>query len=78
MNDNYNYHVGFEPSAFKHGVGRDDIDHALSNPIVIHYYAGYVMVIGPSRSGDLLEVAVNVSGRVFHAMKARPKYLRRR
>jgi len=42
------------------------------------YYEGYVMVIGPSRSGDLLEVAVNVSGRVFHAMKARPKYLRRR
>lgn len=57
---------------------QDDIDHALNNPLAVHYFDGFVMVIGPSRSGDLLEVGINDDDDVFHAMAARAKFLRRK
>ncbi|MDO4258339.1 MAG: hypothetical protein Q4C87_02335 [Actinomycetaceae bacterium] len=55
-----------------------DIDHAMNNPLAVHYYDDYVMVIGPDRSGDLLEVGINNDENVFHAMPARKKFLRRK
>ena len=70
--------MGYLKSAWKHGVTRDDIDHALSNPLAVHYFDGYVMVIGPDRSGNLLEVGVNDDDNVFHAMTARPAFMRRK
>ena len=37
-------------SAWKHGLAREDIDHALNNPVTVHYFDGYVIIVGPSRS----------------------------
>ena len=70
--------MGFLKSAWKHGLAREDIDHALNNPVTVHYFDGYVIVVGPSRSGLLLEVGVSDDGFVFHAMPAREKFLRRK
>ena len=63
-------------SAWKHGLAREDIDHALNNPVTVHYCDGYV--VDPSRSGHLLEVGVSDDGFVFHAVSAREKFLRRK
>ena len=65
-------------SAWKHGLAREDIDHALNNPATVHYFDGYVIVVGPSRSGRLLEVGVSDDDFVFHAVSAREKFLRRK
>lgn len=46
--------MGFLKSAWKHGLAREDIDHALNNPVTVHYFDGYVIVVGPSRPGRLL------------------------
>ena len=62
----------------KHGLAREDIDHALSNPVMVHYFDGYVIIVGPSPSGFLIEIGVNDDDFVFHAMAAREKFLRRR
>ena len=51
--------MGFLKSAWKHGLAREDVDHALSNPVTVHYFDGYIIVVGPSRSGHLIEVGVN-------------------
>lgn len=62
-------------SARRHGVSDDDIRHALRNAMNrIPQDDGFVMHIGPDRTGRLLEVGV-VGDRVIHAMPARPKYL---
>lgn len=65
-------------SALKHGVRPEDIRHALVNVITVHFFDDYRMVVGPTRDGSLLEVAVNRSSEVFHAMPVRPKFLRRK
>ncbi|MBW3068066.1 hypothetical protein GZ998_00855 [Actinomyces sp. 594] len=70
--------VGYLESAWRHGISREDINHALSNPVIVHYLDGYVIVVGPSRSGQLLEIGVNDDDLVFHAMHAREKFLRRK
>ena len=70
--------VGYLKSAWKHGIARENIDHALTNPLAVHYFDGYVMVIGPTQSGDLLEIGVNDDDDVFHAMPARAKFMRRK
>ncbi len=37
---------------------------------------GYLLLVGPRRDGQLLEIGYNpAADRVFHAMPARPKYL---
>lgn len=59
-------------------VAHDDIDHPLNNPLAVHDFDGFVVVIGPSRSGVLLEVGINDDDAVFHAMAARAKFLRRK
>lgn len=76
-------------SARKHqgqGFTDADIRHAMANPVNVEPLDGEpgedtVMVIGPTRDGQLMlevGVAVDDEGRrwVFHAMRARPKYLR--
>ena len=70
--------MGYQRRAFRHGVHREDIEQALSHPREVHYHDGYVMVLGSDRLGDLLEVAVDEMGQVFHARRARSKYARRR
>lgn len=65
-------------SARRHGNTDAAIRDALENPIFVHYLDGYQMVIGAAADGQLLEVAINERGQVFHAMPARPKYYRTR
>ena len=45
---------------------------------MVHYFDGYVIIVGPSPSGFLIEIGVNDDDFVFHAMAAREKFLRRR
>ena len=70
--------MGYQRRAFRHGVEREDIEQALRHPCDVHFHDGYVMVLGSDRLGDLLEVAVDEMGQVFHARRARSKYARRR
>lgn len=62
-------------SAHRHGLGDEDIRHALANAIRVWPMDGFDMVIGPKADGSLIEVGVNSDGDVFHAMKARAKFL---
>jgi hypothetical protein len=73
--------VDIEASARKHGVADDDMIHAFRN----HWKAyetddpDVTMFIGPSRSGDPLEVGVVIDAdgvAIIHAMRARPKFLK--
>ena len=70
-----------EPAARKHGVPDDDMLHALR-----HHWRAFetndpavTMFIGPSRSGEPLEVGVVEDDQgvaVIHAMAARAKFLK--
>lgn len=67
--------------ALKHGVKEEDILHAFRNPVHLQDAddEGFSVWIGPSYSGELLEVGMIDSDEgpvIIHAMKARPKYLR--
>ena len=70
------------PSALKHGVSVDDIEHAVRNALAIDEPDDDLrLYIGPSRSGSLLEVIslMREGDRgelVIHAMAMRPKYRR--
>ncbi len=73
--------MDIEASARKHGVADDDMIHAFRN----HWKAyetddpDVTMFIGPSRSGDPLEVGVVIDAdgvAIIHAMRARPKFLK--
>ena len=68
-------------SARKHGIADDDILHAWENAIRYVEYedAGEdrLLVIGPTRSGAVLElvaVPVVVPTRIIHADNLRPKF----
>jgi hypothetical protein len=73
--------VDIEASARKHGVSDDDMLHALR-----HHWRGFetddadvTMFIGPSASGEPLEVGVvdDADGvAIIHAMAARSKFLK--
>jgi hypothetical protein len=67
-------------SAARHGVNEDDARHAWAFAIDAYTIGeGMVMYIGPSRSGELLEVGVvewHGLLAIVHAMPARPKFLR--
>jgi hypothetical protein len=66
-------------SARKHGISDDDMLHAYRNPIRAFAVDDLVMLIGPDRTGRLLEIGVaDTDGIDFivHAMPARPKYVR--
>ncbi len=62
--------------ARKHGVSDDDIRHAIDHAVRVHAMDGYLLLVGPRRDGQLLEVGYNPGAdRVFHAMPVRAKYL---
>ena len=67
-------------SAYKHGIGDEDILHAYNNPIRVEDLDEELfMLIGTSRAGNLLEIGVVATSDgpvIVHAMEARPKYLR--
>jgi len=72
------------PSARKHELSNDDIEHAFRNVVIyIALDADEVLHIGPGRDGALLELVVagmrGPDRRIIHAMTLRPKlykYLR--
>ena len=77
----YNSQVEVHPSAHKHGIADEDIEHAMRHALAINDQADDTrLYLGPSRSADLLEVVTIVrddgSELAIHAMKMRPKYRR--
>ena len=67
-------------AARKHGVGDDDMVHAVRMAIAEwELEDGLTMLVGPARDGELLEVGVlGIDGDdpvIIHAMSARPRYL---
>lgn len=68
-------------SARKHGIADDDVLHAFHHPVSYEDLdEGFTMIIGPSRSAQLLEVGVIDTDHgpvIVHAMNARRKYVRR-
>jgi hypothetical protein len=73
--------VNIHPSAFKHGVDAEDIEHATANAMVIEDLDDDTrLYLGASRSAALLEVLSLVRGDgselVIHAMPMRAKYRR--
>ena len=64
-------------SARRHGYSDQEIAHAYNNAIKVHFLDGYQILIGPTLNGELLEIGVNQDGDIFHAMKARLKFLRK-
>jgi hypothetical protein len=72
--------VEVHPSAHKHGITDEDIEHAMRHALAIDDQDDTRLYLGPSRSADLLEVVTIVrddgSELAIHAMKMRPKYRR--
>ena len=69
------------PSARKHGIADEDIEHAMAYAMAIEDHdAETRLYLGPSRSADLLEVVTiardDGSELAIHAMKMRAKYQR--
>lgn len=68
------------PSAFKHGLSREDILHTYRNPIRVWDLGdGFTMMVGPNRAALILEVGYiegDVAIVIVHAMIAREKFLR--
>jgi hypothetical protein len=65
-------------SARKHGVEDEDAKHALRNALRI-IDDEPILVIGPSRTGDLLEVGVldpDGDAVIIHAMRMRSRFNR--
>ena len=66
-------------SARKHGVRDDDILHAYHHPTRVLRLDDLVMLIGPSQSGQPLEIGVSRAEAIdfiIHAMPARAKFIR--
>ena len=69
------------PSARKHGIADEDIEHAMRHALAIDDQNDDTrLYLGPSRSADLLEVVTIVrddgSELAIHAMTMRPSYRR--
>jgi hypothetical protein len=66
---------GDHPSARKHGIADEDINHATTHAMAIDEHDDTRVYLGPSRSADLLEVVTIVrddgSELAIHAMKMR-------
>ena len=75
-------HVVVLPSARRHGIEDADIDHAIRHATVVDEVAEDpvpYLLIGPDRSGNLLELIVMDRPQgpaVIHAMALRAKYRR--
>lgn len=66
-------------SARKHGIHDDDILHAYHYPSRVLELDDLVMLIGPGRTGQLLEIGVSRADGIdfiIHAMPARAKFIR--
>lgn len=68
-------------SARRHGVDDGDMLHAYRNATDAYPLdEGLVMLVGPDRLGELLEIGVvrseDGTAVLVHAMRARPKFLR--
>jgi hypothetical protein len=73
--------VEIHPSARKHGIADEDIEHATRHAMAIEDQDDDTrLYLGPSRSAELLEVVSIVreggSELAIHAMKMRAKYRR--
>lgn len=75
--------VEIHPSALRHGVGAEDIVHAVDHSRAVEDLGDDPdrwLVLGPDRSGNLLEVVVLVTVEgdelAIHAMAMRAKYRR--
>jgi hypothetical protein len=72
--------VDVHPSARKHGIADEDIEHATTHAMAIEDHDDTQLYLGPSRSAELLEVVTIVrddgSELAIHAMKMRAKYQR--
>ncbi|MGZ6526611.1 MAG: hypothetical protein ACXVES_05400 [Actinomycetota bacterium] len=69
------------PSARRHGVEDEDMLHTYRNATdAWSLEEGLVMLVGPDRSGAMLEIGVvraeDGTPVIVHAMNARPKFLR--
>ena len=68
-------------SARKHGIADDGVLHAFHRAVSYEDLdEGLTVIIGPSRSAQLLEVGVIDTDHgpvIVHAMNARKKYVRR-
>lgn len=69
------------PSARKHGIADEDIEHAVNHPMSIDDRDSRTrLYLGGARNADFLEVVTIVradcSETAIHAMKMRPKYRR--
>lgn len=75
-------YVNIHPSAFKHGLKREDIEHALRHPTTViqidpEHNPRRLLIIGPSQAGQLLEIvslSLEEGDVVIHAMRLRPTY----
>jgi hypothetical protein len=67
------------PSAFKHGLGAEDILHAYRNPIRVWDLGdGFTMMLGPNSAAIILEVGYvegDTAVVIVHAMRARKRFL---
>ena len=68
-------------SARKHGIDDEDLLHAYRNATDAYALEeDFVMLVGPARTGGLLEIGVVRSEDgtpvIIHAMEARPRFLR--
>jgi uncharacterized DUF497 family protein len=70
------------PSALRHGVQAEDIEHALRNAVVVEEIADdpvRYLVLGPDRAANFLEIVVldrPQGPAVIHAMSMRTQYRR--
>ncbi|MBA3437777.1 MAG: hypothetical protein H0U14_07235 [Thermoleophilaceae bacterium] len=69
------------PSARKHGIVDEDIEHAVTHAMTIDEQDDDTrLYLGPARSADLLEVVTIVRADgpelAIHAMRMRPQYQR--
>jgi hypothetical protein len=72
--------VEIHPSARRHGIADEDIEHAVDNAMSIDDREDDTrLYLGPARNADLLEVVTIVrddaTELAIHAMRMRPKYL---
>jgi len=67
------------PSAFKHGLGEEDILHAYRNPVRVWDLGdGFTMMVGANAAAIILEVGYvegDMAVVIIHAMRARKGFL---
>jgi hypothetical protein len=70
------------PSATRHGIADEDIQHAVQNALAVDEVGedpARYLILGPDRAGNLLELVVLDRPQgpvVIHAMRMRAKYRR--